>query len=106
MKRTIGAIAFLILLTPKAGLPASKEQLEMQRDIASLQDQVQRLQSSFDQQISAIRTLVEQALDAGNKATNGVNVLSRDITQTLDRDLKESLRPVAGLTAKVDNTNN
>jgi hypothetical protein len=45
MKRYIGAIALFLLLTPEAGLPASKEQQEMQRDIAQLQDQVQRLQN-------------------------------------------------------------
>jgi tol-pal system protein YbgF len=106
MKRYIGATALFLLLTPGAGFAASKEQQEMQRDIAQLQDQVQRLQSSFDQQIAAIRTLVEQALDAGNKANTSVSVLSRDVTQTLDRDLKDALRPVAGLSAKVDNANN
>src|SRR5215469_8614916 len=106
MKRYIGVIGLFLLLTPQAALPASKEQQEMQRDIAQLQDQVQRLQSSFDQQIAAIRTLVEQALDAGNKANTSVSVLSREVTQTLDRELKDSLRPVAGLSAKVDNANN
>src|SRR5215472_15423954 len=105
MKRYIGGIALFLLLTP-AGFSASKEQQEMQRDIAQLQDQVQRLQSSFDQQMTAIRTLVEQALEAGNKANTSVSVLSREVTQTLDRELKDSLRPVAGLSAKVDNANN
>ena len=105
MKRYIGGIALFLLLTP-AGSSASKEQQEMQRDIAQLQDQVQRLQSSFDQQMTAIRTLVEQALEAGNKANTSVSVLSREVTQTLDRELKDSLRPVAGLSAKVDNANN
>jgi tol-pal system protein YbgF len=106
MKRYIGATALFLLLTPCAGFAASKEQQEMQRDIAQLQDQVQRLQSAFDQQIAAIRTLVEQALDAGNKTSTNLSVLANNITQTLDRDLKDSLRPVAGLSAKVDNANN
>ncbi len=106
MKRYIGATALFLLLTPGAGFAASKEQQEMQRDIAQLQDQVQRLQSAFDQQIAAIRTLVEQALDAGNKTSTNLSVLANNITQTLDRDLKDSLRPVAGLSAKVDNANN
>ena len=105
MKRYIGAIALSVLLTPGAGFAASKEQQEMQRDIAQLQDQVQKLQSSFDQQISAIRTLVEQALDAGNKTSTNLSVLANNITQTLDRDLKDSLRPVAGLSAKADKAN-
>ena len=78
----------------------------MQRDIAQLQDQVRTLQSGFDQKMATIQTLVEQALDAGNKANTSVSVLSANVTQTLDRELKDALRPVAGLTAKVDNSNN
>lgn len=105
MKRYIGALALLLLLTP-AAFPASKEQQEMERDIAQLQDQVRTLQSGFDQQMATLKTLVEQALDAANKANTNVMVLTNNVTQTLDRELKESLRPVAGLTAKADNTAN
>jgi tol-pal system protein YbgF len=106
MKRYIGAIALLLLLTPGAGFAASKEQQEMQRDIAQLQDQVRTLQSGFDQKMSAVQTLLQQALDAGNRANTSVSVLSSSVTQMLDRELKDALRPVAGLTAKVDNATN
>jgi TolA-binding protein len=106
MKRYIGAIGLFLLLTPVAGYAASKEQMEMQRDIAQLQDQVRTLQSGFDQKMAALQTLVEQALEAGNKANTNVSVLNSSVTQTLDRELKDALRPIAGLTAKVDNANN
>jgi TolA-binding protein len=106
MTRNVGILALFLLLTPGAGFAASKEQQEMQRDIAQLQDQVRTLQSGFDQKMATIQTLLEQALDAGNKANTNVSVLSNSIMQTLDRELKDALRPVAGLTAKVDNANN
>ncbi len=107
MKRYIGAIALFLLLTPGAGFAASKEQQEMQRDIAQLQDQVRTLQSGFDQKMSAIETLLQQTLDAGNKANTSVSVLSSSVSQTpRPGELKDALRPVAGLTAKVDNINN
>src|ERR1700722_2225624 len=106
MKRYFGALALFLLLTPEAGYAASKEQQEMQRDIAQLQDQVRMLQSGFDQKMSSLQTLVQQALDAGNKANTNVSVLNASVSQTLDRELKDALRPVAGLTAKVDNLNN
>ena len=106
MKRYIGAIALFLLLTPGAVFAASKEQQEMQRDIAQLQDQVRTLQSGFDQKISAIQTLLQQTLDAGNKANTSLSVLSSSVSQMLDRELKDALRPVAGLTAKLDNANN
>ncbi len=78
----------------------------MQRDIAQLQDQVKALQSSFDQKMATIQALLQQALDAGNKANVGVSVLSATVNQTLDRELGAKLQPIAGLAAKVDNTNN
>src|SRR5580700_3842066 len=106
MMRLTRFIAIVTLLAPVCLFGASKEQQEMQRDIAQLQDQVRTLQSGFDQKMAALQTLVEQALDAGNKANTTVSVLNASVAQTLDRELKDALRPVAGLTAKVDNANN
>lgn len=105
MKRYLALPALALLLTPVAGYSASKEQEEMQRDIAQLQDQVRTLQSGFDQQMATIKTLLEQALDVSNKANTNVSVLSTNVMQTLDREVKGALQPVAGLTAKVDNAN-
>lgn len=106
MKRYIGALALLLLLTPGAGYSASREQQEMQRDIAQLQDQVRTLQSGFDAKMAILQTLIEQALEVSKQANTNVSVLNAGVTQTLDRELKDALRPVAGLTAKVDNANN
>lgn len=78
----------------------------MQRDIAQLQDQVRTLQSTVDQKMATLQTLVEQALDAGNKANTNVSVLNSSVRDTLDRELKDALRPIAGLSAKVDNLSN
>jgi TolA-binding protein len=104
--RNTALLTLSILLIPAAGFAASREQQEMQRDIAQLQDQVRALQSSSDMKLAEIRTLVEQALDAGNKANTNVSVLTSNVTQTLDRELKDALRPVAGLATKLDNVNN
>src|SRR4051812_14316841 len=94
------------LLAPACVSAASKEQQEMQRDIAQLQDQVRTLQSTVDQRLAALQVLVQQAVDAGNKANTGVTVLGSSLNQTIDRELKQSLLPVTSLAAKVDNTNN
>ncbi len=106
MRRNIGLLALSVLLAPGVGLAASREQQEMQRDIAQLQDQVRSLQSSFDTKMAALETLVQQALDAGNKANTNVSVLNSNVTQTLDRELKDALRPVAGVSSKLDNVTN
>jgi TolA-binding protein len=104
--RLVNIIAIATLLSPVCSFAASKEQQEMQRDIAQLQDQVRMLQSGFDQKMAALQTLVQQALDAGNKANTGVSVLGASVSQTLDRELQSRLTPVAGLSAKVDNLAN
>jgi TolA-binding protein len=106
MRRNVSLIAVFALLVPAAAFGASREQQEMQRDIAQLQDQVRALQSSFDTNLAGMKTLIEQALDAGNKANTNVSVLSDRLSQTIDRDLKDALRPVAGISTKLDNVNN
>jgi tol-pal system protein YbgF len=106
MRRFICSLALFTLLLPGSMFAASKEQQEMQRDIAQLQDQVRMLQSAVDQGLGRLQTLVEQSLEAGNKANNGVNVLSSTVTQTMQRELQNALRPIAGITAKIDNVAN
>ncbi len=96
----------MLLLSAGSVFGASKEQLEMQRDIAQMQDQLRTLQSTVDQKMTALQVLVQQALDAANKANTSVSVLSAGVSSTLERELKQALTPVAGLAAKADNTNN
>jgi tol-pal system protein YbgF len=106
MKRLFCTLAFSVLLLPVVTFAASKEQQEMQRDIAQLQDQVRALQSTIDQKMSAMQTLVEQTLEAGNRNNTNMTVLGSSVKDMLDRELKDALRPIAGLAAKVDNLNN
>jgi len=106
MKRILCSIALSTLLLSAPLFAASKEQQEMQRDIAQLQDQVRALQSTVDQRLASMQTLLEQSLEAGNRTGRDVSVLGSSVKDMLDRELKDALRPIAGLTAKVDNLNN
>jgi len=106
-------IAVLTLLAPACLFGASREQQEMQRDIAQIQDQVRTLQSGFDQKMAALQVLVQQALDAANKANTGVSVLNAGVNQALerevqnlDKEIKDGFRPVAAVTTKLDNVSN
>jgi tol-pal system protein YbgF len=105
--RRIGLIVFasflmLFTLLPGRALAASKEELQMQRDIAQLQDQMRTLQSSFDQKVAKIQTLAQQTLETATQANTNVAVLGAGVSQTLARELADRLTPVAGLAAKVD----
>lgn len=100
------SLAIATLLAPGCLPAASREMQELQRDVAQLQSQLQSLQSSFDTKMASLQTLVQQALDSANKANTSVNVLSASVTQSVDRELRERLTPVVGVTAKMDNLAN
>jgi len=104
--RSIQTIALVTLLIPGGAFAASKEQQEMQRDIAQLQDQVRTFQGTVDPKLATIQALVQQAFDAASKANISATVLSSSVNQTLERELSSRMTPIAGLAAKVDNINN
>jgi TolA-binding protein len=104
--RSVIFAAILLMSMPAPVYPVSKEMQELQRDIAQLQDQVRTLQSALDQKMATLTVLAQQALDASTKANTNVSVLNAGVTSTLERELHNALTPVAGLAAKVDNTNN
>ena len=97
---SVFAVALFVIGSASA---ASREQQEMQRDIATLQDQVRALQSSFDQKLATLQTLAQQAVDAADKANTNVSVLSSGVGQTLGKEVSDRLTPIAGLNAKVTN---
>jgi len=45
--------------------------LSIQRDVAQVQEQVKQLQRSQDEQMTALRALVQQSLEASNKVAAG-----------------------------------
>jgi tol-pal system protein YbgF len=76
-----------------------KEQwAEMQRDIAMLQDQVRTLQKSQDQ----LTAVLQQTLDAANKANIAIAVLQSNINDRLGEQMKNVAAPVASLNTKMD----
>ena len=63
--KLIDRSAFGVLaLAPAALFGANKEMVQLQRDVALLQEDVRTLQRSLDEKMSALRTLVEQTLAA------------------------------------------
>ena len=58
----------LLLTMPAAAPGASKEILELQRDIAQLQQQLKDLQRSQDEKFAAVTELARQSIEAANRA--------------------------------------
>ncbi len=108
------SLSILVLLALPALAPAaSREIQELQRDVGLLQDQVKALQKSQDdkmmaltEKLTALQVLVQQSLDAANKANTGVAVIQSGSSQNL-KDLENKVvAPVAGLSTRVDQMSN
>ncbi len=91
-----------LLICPSLSFAASKEIVELQRDVALLQEQLRSLQRSQDEKLSAIQVLVQQALDAANKANTSVALLQSSLQQTTKDQQSKVVTTVVDLGAKMD----
>ncbi len=95
------ALLTLTLLPPLTAAP-SKEIVELQRDVALIQDQLRTLQRAFDEKLATLTVLTQQSLDAANKANTAVAVLDGGVRDRLKEQERIVVAPVAGVGAKVD----
>jgi tol-pal system protein YbgF len=98
MKWTI-ALAVLAIAPWMAFGQSTKDQIkEVQRDVASLQDDLRKQ----NDKITELGVLLHQALDASNQANAGMAALQRVIADRLGEQAKNVGGTVAGVGAKVD----
>jgi tol-pal system protein YbgF len=97
--RLIPAVVFAF---PVLCAAASKEIVELQRDVAQLQDQVRTLQSAFDTKMATLTTQVQQAAESANRTSNALAGLQGAIQEQLREQGKQVVGPVAGLNSKID----
>jgi TolA-binding protein len=91
----------LFALSPFA-FGASKEIMELQRDVAMLQDQVRNLQSTLDQKVAAVQTLTQQTLDSVNRTNTAVAVMENRFNETMKQQEQSLNGPVANVGQKLD----
>jgi TolA-binding protein len=96
------AAAALLSLTPAPSSGASKEIQELQRDVAQLQDQLKQLQQSQDRQLTELRVLVQQSLNAATDANKSVAVIQSGFQQNLREQESKVVAPVVGLNTRMD----
>ncbi len=89
-------------LAPVVVFAQKKEVLEMQRDVLLMQDQVRTLQRTVDEKMAALTVLVQQSVDAANKANTAVALMERQLDDRMKGQEKSVAAPVAGLSSKVD----
>jgi len=76
--------------------------LSIQRDVAQLQDQVKQLQAGQDQKMSALESLIRQALEQSNSVSAAAGTLQRTLTDRLNDQQAKVEAPIAILGTKVD----
>jgi tol-pal system protein YbgF len=95
-------LTLLLFLCPFLALAQRKEYVELQRDIAILQDQVRTMQRTLDEKLAQMTLLVQQSLDNINKANTSLAVLENNFRDRLREQEKSVSQPVAGINSKVD----
>ena len=98
-RRLILAASFVFTVICSA---ASKEIVELQRDVAQLQDQVRNLQSSFDTKMGTMAAQVQQRTDSAGRANNSLATLQGAIQEQLRQQGKEVMAPVANVGTKIE----
>ncbi|MEO8052095.1 MAG: tetratricopeptide repeat protein [Acidobacteriota bacterium] len=95
----------LVLASPLTpGLRAQKREdiLSIQRDVAQLQDQIKQLQTSQDQKLAGLESLIKQALEQSNQSSASMTALQRTLTDRLSDQQTKVAAPIAVLGTKVD----
>jgi len=92
-----------VALSPVILLGQKKEDLaSIQRDVASMDDHVKQLQKAFDDKITALTALVQQSIDASNKAAAAMTAMQHNLDQKLAEQQTKLVAPLATMGSKVD----
>lgn len=95
--KAVGITCVLLAAMP-VSFAASKEIIELQRDVAQLQDQVRNLQKTLDQ----LTVLAQQSLDASNRNNAAIAVMQSNLGDTT-KGMRDSISaPLASVSTKMD----
>jgi TolA-binding protein len=94
----LARITCILLAAIPVSFGASKEIIELQRDVAQLQEQVRSLQKAIDQ----LTVVAQQALEVGNRSNTSIAVMDRTLSEATKRVVDGMQQPMTSLGAKVD----
>jgi len=81
---------------------ASKEIVELQRDVAMLQDQVQKMQAAVNDKLTSMQTVVQQTLESVNRTNTAVALMERGFGDAMKQQQASVSAPVASVGQKLD----
>lgn len=91
-------LALLTLTCSALSFGANKETIQLQRDVALLQDKVDTMQRTLDQNFAAMKVLLQQTQENSAKT----NAAMSNLQDSVSNGVGKSLAPVNGLSSKVD----
>src|SRR5579864_1784690 len=94
-------VVLLVALAPLT-IGASKEIVELQRDVATLQDQITKLQKELDEKLLVMQDRLQQTLDGVNKANTAVALMERGFNEGMKQQQASVSAPVASVGQKLD----
>ena len=80
-RKALIALVAVALLSAAPAFGVSKEIIQLQTQVQLLQDQMSKMQQSFDERMGVMRNLIEQSTDNVNKATAAVGDLQKSLQQ-------------------------
>ncbi|HET8668577.1 MAG TPA: tetratricopeptide repeat protein [Terriglobales bacterium] len=80
-KLWVVAVVALALVPSTPAFAVSKEIIQLQTQVQALQDQMARMQQSFDERMGVMRNLVEQNTDGMNKIVAAMTDLQKSLQQ-------------------------
>ncbi len=91
-------LALLTLTCSALSFGASKEMIQLQRDVALLQDKMDTMQRTLDQNFAAMKVLLQQTQESSARTNSAMSSLQDSVSNGVGK----SLAPVTGLSGKVD----
>lgn len=79
MRLPLVVSVFAIALAVPAAAGTKEQLIQLQTQVQALQDQMARMQQSFDERMGVMRNLVEQTTDSVNKMNGNITTLDRSV---------------------------
>jgi TolA-binding protein len=108
-RRTLvcGAIlTALLTVSPPPSFGANKDILELQRQLAQLEDVVKALQKSQEDRAIKMEAMVQQAINAGGDAGRSAAIIQNNLQSSLTDMQSKVAAPVIGLGKRMDDMSN
>src|SRR5688572_27698595 len=99
----LGRLILLSTFVASLGLAApDKEIIELNRTVASLEEQVRQLQRALDEKLASVTTLVQQSIEISNRGNTSIGVLENGLRERMAEQQKNLVAPVMSVSSKVD----